>query len=76
MTIMIIQRGCSDVTRAEDGKLHSHLEWPNLAIFSLNPNYQNTLVMISFLHSDLSQSSTCTQILDHSVIVISAELAV
>ena len=28
MTIMIIQRGCSDVTRAEDGKLHSHLEWP------------------------------------------------
>ena len=25
---MIIQRGCSDVTRAEDGKLHSHLEWP------------------------------------------------
>ena len=32
MTTMIIQRGCSDVTRAEDGKLHSHLEWPKIAL--------------------------------------------
>ena len=23
-----MQCGCSDVMRAEDGKLHSHLEWP------------------------------------------------
>ena len=27
--IMIIQCGCSDMMQVEDGKLHSHLEWPN-----------------------------------------------
>ena len=26
---MVIQCGCLDVMRAEDGKLHSQLEWPN-----------------------------------------------
>ena len=29
MTIMVIQCGCLDMMRAEDGKLHSQLEWPN-----------------------------------------------
>ena len=27
---MVIQCGCLDMMRAEDGKLHSQLEWPNL----------------------------------------------
>ena len=26
---MVIQCGCLDMMRAEDGKLHSQLEWPN-----------------------------------------------
>ena len=32
MTIMVIQCGCLDMTRAEDGKLHSQLEWPYTVI--------------------------------------------
>ena len=24
-----VQCGCSDMMRVEDGKLHSHLKWPN-----------------------------------------------
>ena len=26
---MVIQCGCLDIMRMEDGKLHSQLEWPN-----------------------------------------------
>ena len=33
MTIMVIQCGCLDMMRAEDGKLHSQLEWPKAAYF-------------------------------------------
>ena len=35
MTIMVIQCGCLDMMRAEDGKLHSQLEWPNMHTYTV-----------------------------------------
>ena len=65
MTIMIIQRGCSDVTRAEDGKLHSHLEWPYISPFTVDAAilYSNLASILTQGYSEHRENlASCHQI--------------
>ena len=43
---MVIQCGCLDMMRAEDGKLHSQLEWPYNFTISENSSRLYNLVKV------------------------------
>ena len=40
---MVIQCGCLDMMRAEDGKLHSQLEWPKQAILRTEVDFKTLI---------------------------------
>ena len=57
-----MQCGCQNVMRAEDGKLQSHLEWPNIHLqykgrtASSSSYHVQSLVKRGILHEKLQQT--------------------
>ena len=61
MTIMVIQCGCLNMMWAEDGKLHSQLEWPNATLaqhFWVRVKYESSVCQVDLRYrSDATSHS-------------------
>ena len=55
MVIMTISCRCLDGMRAEDGKLHSHLEWPN-AFLGVEIEQAQKNIIIATIYSRTSNT--------------------